>query len=180
MYFNQQAKIKKQAGVVTPQAVEFAHYTNLEESEPKIVFKDKWPIPLASSSFTRNDIKGSNDEYKSQLNFGASQPSFLMKADPIDYDISHCKFEQMEMRDPLFTYDFTIKHLVTETAELTHRFTDKKLRNLGWLVSADGESKFQPFALLKPQLNPQFNRVSMPSRGEVAQMVQDLDYGQLA
>jgi hypothetical protein len=82
-----------------------------------------------------------------------------MRPDPIDYDIAHCKYEQMELRDPLFTYDFTIKHLINETSELTHRFTDKKLRNLGWLVSADGEAKSQPFALLKPHLNPQFNRV---------------------
>jgi hypothetical protein len=67
MFFNQQAKIKKQLATTSPQAVEFAHYTNLEESQPKIIFKDKWPIPLAASSFTtsRTDIKGSSEDYKS-------------------------------------------------------------------------------------------------------------------
>ena len=101
-----------------------------------------------------------------------------MRQDPIDYDIAHCKYEQMDIRDPLFTHDFTTKHLVSQngTDQLAHRYADKKLRNLGWLVSVDGEFKSQPFALLKPQLNPQFNRTSIVSRAEVAQMVQDLDY----
>lgn len=87
MSFNQQAKIKKQQSMPnTQQAVEFAHYTNLEESEQRIVFKDKWPIPLASSNFVNNSAEPN-------LHFGASLPSFLVRPDPIEYDQTQAKYE---------------------------------------------------------------------------------------
>lgn len=106
MSFNQQAKIKKQqVGPNTPQSVEFAHYTNLEESEQKIVFRDKWPIPLASTNLVNHNADPS-------LHFGASIPNFILKPEPIEYDHTPTKFEQMEVRDPLFTYDFICSHLL--------------------------------------------------------------------
>lgn len=36
-----------------------------------------------------------------------------MQPEPIEYDILFCKYEQMEIRDPLFLYDFITKHLVS-------------------------------------------------------------------
>ena len=57
-FFNVQAKIKRpqmqqvrgQQGI---QPLEKAHRTNLEEPELKIIHKDKWPVPLASTNFIR-------------------------------------------------------------------------------------------------------------------------------
>ena len=35
------------------QPLEKAHRTNLEEPELKIIHKDKWPLPTASTNFIR-------------------------------------------------------------------------------------------------------------------------------
>jgi hypothetical protein len=82
MFFNQQAKIKKPQTASQPPSGEFAHYSNLEQSEQKIVFKDKWPVPLNSSSFL------TGRDSSSRIHFGSTYPSFTLKSDPIDYDIS--------------------------------------------------------------------------------------------
>ena len=36
------------------QPLEKAHRTNLEEPELKIIHKDKWPMPLTSTTFLRS------------------------------------------------------------------------------------------------------------------------------
>ena len=51
MHFNVGSKIKRVApgqAAVAQAPVEFAYKSNLEEPEPKVVHKDKWPIPLAT------------------------------------------------------------------------------------------------------------------------------------
>lgn len=59
-YFNVQSKVKRpqpQAQLRNQQGVqplEKAHRTNLEEPELKIIHKDKWPMPLASTDFLRH------------------------------------------------------------------------------------------------------------------------------
>jgi hypothetical protein len=63
----------------------------------------------------------------------------LIKPEPVEYDVSSCKYETLEIRDPLFTFDFINAHLKIQADTFEHKFTDKKLRNLGWLVHADGE-----------------------------------------
>ena len=59
-YFNINSKIKKpqiqntgQQLQLPQQAAELEHKTNLEESELKIVHKDKWPLPLSNTRFIR-------------------------------------------------------------------------------------------------------------------------------
>ena len=124
MFFNQQAKVKKQQVGPNPpqQGIDFAHYSNLEEAESKIVYKDKWPIPLYSSTFItnrteKNSKSGLTEEIRNQLFFGASCPSFFIKnEEPIEYDLNVCKFEQMDVKDALFTYDFILKHLFKDNS----------------------------------------------------------------
>jgi hypothetical protein len=55
MFFNQQSKVKKQQVTnQSQQGLNFAHYSNLEEADSKIVYKDKWPIPLHATNFISN------------------------------------------------------------------------------------------------------------------------------
>jgi hypothetical protein len=60
----------------------------------------------------------------------------------------------MEVRDPLYVFDFIQRHLLSEGS---HRYSEKKLKNIGWLMSTEGEFRNTPFGLLKPQLNSQYN-----------------------
>jgi hypothetical protein len=47
---------KQQATTQSQQGLNFAHYSNLEEADSKIVYKDKWPIPLHSTNFISNRL----------------------------------------------------------------------------------------------------------------------------
>lgn len=166
MFFNLQAKIKKPSAGQASQSAEYAHLSNLEQSEPKIVFKDKWPIPLETSTFAAN---------RDNIHFGSTYPSFLLKPEPIDFDLSQCKFESMDVRDPLFVFDFAAQYLFSGSDQ---KYPDKRLRSLGWLLSSDGDLKSMPFGLIKVQNNPQF--VKTASRLEVQQMAANLDWTAIA
>jgi hypothetical protein len=82
----------------------------------------------------------------------------------------------MEVRDPLFTFDFIIKHLGSNNDGFQHQYSEKKLKNLGWLVHADGEHKSEAFAILKPQINAQFSMKEIPTKAAIQQMIQDFDW----
>ena len=77
----------------------------------------------------------------------------IKSEEPVEYDLTFCKYEQLEIRDALFTFDFISKHLnkvQPPDDTFQHKFSERKMKNLGWLVCVDGEHKNMPFALLKP------------------------------
>ena len=106
------------------QPLEKAHRTNLEEPELKIIHKDKWPLPTASTNFIRSGSSSSGiiidtgahiaekSAQKTSLFFGSSVPSLLLKKKPIHFDIDNCQYEVLEIKDLLYTHDFIKENLL--------------------------------------------------------------------
>lgn len=102
MYFNQSQKIKNRSGS-SQQNVELSHKSNMEDTQSRVVHRDKWPIPYSyesPSSLTPMAI--------SHLNFGSSYPNLQVESAPTFYDLveNNCHYEMVDVKDPVFVCDF--------------------------------------------------------------------------
>jgi len=145
----------------------------MEEQELKIVHKDKWPIPLSSTTFTKQGAPLQQETQSKSLYFGSVYPVLVInEAQPIHFELGNCQYESLEMRDPLFVYDFIQSNLLTQESK-QDRYSDKELHTVGWPVSTEGEFIDQPFALLKPSKR-QVQGAAM-SREQIERAVKDLE-----
>jgi len=96
-----------------------------------------------------------------QISFGSTFPNLVLGTN-IHFDLTNCQYEQVEVRDQLFIYDFCVKYMFKEEAEKAEehdegasaeRYSEKELETVGWLVSIDGEFKEHPFGFLRPVRN---------------------------
>jgi hypothetical protein len=121
-----------------------------------------------------------------QISFGSTFPNLVLGTN-IHFDLTNCQYEQVEVRDQLFIYDFCVKYMLKEEAEKAEehdegtsaeRYSEKELETVGWLVSIDGEFKEHPFGFLRPVRNQV--QQPLPTREFVEQAVKDFSLDSIA
>jgi hypothetical protein len=82
------------------------------------------------------------------LSFDKSVPNLTIEETPSFYDLAenNCHYEMVEVKDPLFVWDFLTQQDITKHA------AESKIDTVGWKVSSK-HSRGKPFAILKPVRN---------------------------
>ncbi len=68
---------------------------NLEEPDPRVISKDRWPIPLNNQKFLIS-LRGTLS-----LHFSSTYPTMLINSNPIKIDMSKTNSELLHLNDPI-------------------------------------------------------------------------------
>ncbi|CDW91762.1 UNKNOWN [Stylonychia lemnae] len=142
LYFDIGQKIKNQnfkGKIQISSSNDMTHRMNLEDIDQRQISKDRWPIPIFSSSFMTQNSQG--------IYFSSTYPGFIIEEKPIKIELSKTCAEVLHFNDPARVMQLTHKLIDP------FKYTDNDIQSIGWLIYCEGETRQYPFALLKAMQN---------------------------